>query len=116
MTADRLQWTASASLIALILLCLAWELWLAPLHPGGSALVLKALPLLAPLRGILHGRLYTYRWSSLMIWLYFTEGCMRAMTEPAPARLLASAEVVLALVFFTSVAWYVRTRTRAPSA
>ena len=37
---------ACASLIALIFLCLARDLWLAPLRPAGSWLVLKALPLL----------------------------------------------------------------------
>ena len=63
---------AVASLIALIALGLAWELWLAPLRPGGSWLVLKALPLCLPLAGLLKNRMYTYRWLSLMVWLYFT--------------------------------------------
>lgn len=99
---------AGASLIALILLCLAWELWLAPLRPGGSWLVLKVLPLLAPLFGILKGRLYTYRWSSLLIWLYFMEGCVRAWSEPMPARALAWGEVLLSLAFFGFVLLYVR--------
>lgn len=98
---------ASASLIALILLCLAWELWLAPLRPGGSWLVLKALPLLALLFGILHGRVYTYRLASLMVWPYFAEGIMRAMTEPRPAAALAAAEIALALLLFGAAAWYV---------
>ena len=44
------HWGAVASLLALILLTLAWELWLAPLRPGGSWLVLKAAILLLPLR------------------------------------------------------------------
>ena len=44
---------ACSSLIALILLGLAWELVLAPLRPGGSWMVLKVLPLLLPLRGVL---------------------------------------------------------------
>lgn len=108
LSATYLQAAAATCLIALILLCLAWELWLAPLRPGGSALVLKVLPLLAPLRGILHGRVYTYRWASLLIWLYFAEGVMRAMTEAGVARILASAEIALALAFFICVAWYVR--------
>lgn len=108
LTPRWLSWGASASLIALIFLCLAWELWLAPLRPGGSALVLKTLPLLAPLRGILHGRVYTYRWATLMIWLYFTEGVMRAMTEPAPAETLAMIEIGLALIFFLNTAFFVR--------
>lgn len=107
-TPRHLRWGASASLIALIFLSLAWELWLAPLHPGGSPLVLKTLPLLAPLRGILHGRLYTYRWASLLIWLYFTEGVMRVMSEPTPAATLAGTEIVLSLFFFVCAAFFVR--------
>ena len=48
-----LYFTACTSLISLIFLCLAWEIRLAPMQPGGSWLVLKCLPLLAPLFGIL---------------------------------------------------------------
>ena len=100
--------TASASLIALILLGLAWELWLAPLRPGGSWLVLKVLPLLALLFGILHGRVHTYRWTSLVVWAYFAEGVMRVMTEPRPSADLAALEIALALALFLSVTLYIR--------
>lgn len=103
-----LQNLAAASLIALILLALAWELWLAPLRPGGSWLVLKVLPLLAPLFGILRGRRHTYRWSTLLIWLYFAEGCVRAWTDPAPGAWLALVEILLCLLFFFAAAWYAR--------
>lgn len=72
------RWLAVGSLLGLIILCVAWELWLAPLRPGGSWLVLKALPLCIPLVGLLKRRMYTYRWVSLLIWLYFTEGVVRA--------------------------------------
>ena len=103
---------ASASLIALIALCVAWELWLAPLRPGGTWLVLKVLPLLLPLFGILHGRVYTYRWSTLLIWLYFTEGTVRAWTDHGNSATLALLEVVLSLVFFAAAAWYARLNPR----
>jgi uncharacterized membrane protein len=36
---------------------------------------------LLPLFGILRGKLYTYRWSTLLIWLYFTEGVVRAWSD-----------------------------------
>ncbi len=104
---------ASASLIALIALCVAWELWLAPLRPGGSWLVLKALPLLLPLFGILHGRVYTYRWSTLLIWLYFTEGAVRAWSDRGDSATLALFEVALSLVFFVAAAWYARMNPRS---
>jgi uncharacterized membrane protein len=103
-----LSFIASASLIALILLSLAWELWLAPLRPGGSWLVLKALPLLLPLRGILNGRRYTYQWASMFILLYFIEGVMRAWSDPQPAASLAVLEIVLSVVFFLAAISYAK--------
>jgi uncharacterized membrane protein len=99
-SARTLSAIAGASLIALILLSLAWELWLAPLRPGGSWLMLKALPLLLPLRGILKGRRYTYQWASMFILLYFTEGVMRAWSDPQPSATLALVEILLSVVFF----------------
>lgn len=104
-----------ASLVALIFLCLAWEGWLAPLRPGGSALVLKALPLLAPLFGILRGKLYTYQWASMLLLAYFVEGVVRGWSESGPARGLALAEVALSLAFFASSVYFVRLSARARS-
>jgi len=103
-----LRRAASAALVALILLCLAWELWLAPLRPGGSLLALKALPLAFPLPGILGGRRYTYQWSSMLILAYFAEGATRAWSERGLAQLLAFAEIALSLVFFAASVAYAR--------
>ena len=100
--------TACSSLIALIFLCLAWELRLAPVQAGGSWLALKALPLLAPLFGILNGRRYTYQWASMLILLYFTEGIVRATTETGMGQLLASAETAFSLTFFCATVAYAR--------
>lgn len=107
------SYTLSAgSLIGLFLLCLAWELWLAPIRPGGSWLALKALPLLAPLPGILKGRLYTYRWSSLFIWPYVTEGLVRAWSDVGLSAKLARLELALALLFLLAVVAYIRQSRR----
>ena len=103
-----LQLTASTSLIALIFLCVAWELWLAPLRPGGSWLVLKALPLLAPLMGILKGRRYTYQWAPMLVLAYFSEGVMRAWSERGLSQALAMGETVLSVVFFFAAIYYAR--------
>jgi uncharacterized membrane protein len=107
-----LQTVASASLIGLIFLSVAWELWLAPLRPGGSWLVLKVVPLLLPLFGILRGKVYTYRWSTLLVWLYFIEGAVRAWTDGGISGRLAMLEWVLALVFFASAAFFTRLSPR----
>ena len=103
---------AVGSLLGLIVLGLAWELWLAPLRPGGSWLVLKVLPLCIPLAGLLKNRMYTYRWVSLMVWLYFTEGVVRAYGDSAPGSWLALLEVLLCLALFVACALHVRLRLR----
>jgi uncharacterized membrane protein len=103
---------ASASLIAMIFLCISWELWLAPLRPGGSALALKALPLLLPLFGILRGKRYTYQWSSMLILAYFMEGVVRGWSERGVGQAMAIAEIAVSLDFFAAAIWYARfTRT-----
>jgi len=103
---------AVSSLIGLILLSLLWELWLAPLRPGGSWLVLKALPLCIPLAGLLKNRMYTYRWVSLVVWLYFAEGVIRLQGDAWPSNACAAVEIALCLMLFTASALHVRWRLR----
>jgi uncharacterized membrane protein len=103
---------ALGSLIGLIVLGLAWEMWLAPIRPGGSLLALKVLPLCIPLAGILKNRMYTYRWVSLMVWIYFAEGATRAWSERPPGNYLAMIEVLLCLLLFTACALHVRVRLK----
>lgn len=104
------QALAVGSLLALIVLGLAWELWLAP--TGGGTLAFKVLPLTVPLAGLLKHRLYTYRWLSLLVWLYFTEGVVRAASESGLSARLALLEVLLCLVLFVACAAQVRWRLR----
>ena len=103
---------AVGSLLGLIVLGLAWELWLAPLRPGGSWLAIKVLPLCIPLAGLLKNRMYTYRWVSLLVWIYFTEGVVRAWGDKPPGNWLALAEVVLCVSLFAACAMHVRLRLR----
>jgi uncharacterized membrane protein len=104
-------WAAAvASLVGLIFLCVAWELFLAPVRPGGSWLALKAAPRLVPLFGILHGKRYTFQWTTLLIWLYFAEGIVRAYSDSGLSARLAVAEIALALAYFASAVAFVRSR------
>lgn len=103
-----LRIAASAALVALIALCLAWELWLAPLRPGGSYLALKALPLVFPMMGIFRGKRRTYQWSSMFILAWFAEGVMRGWGDQGLSQALALAEVALSVLFFASVVAYAR--------
>lgn len=116
---SAVAWTrtlAVASLLALIVLGLAWELWLAP--TGNRTLALKVLPLTLPLAGLLKYRMFTYRWVSLLVWLYVIEGVVRATGDRGLSALLAIVEVLLCLLLFVACALHVRWRLQpaAPAA
>jgi uncharacterized membrane protein len=108
----RIRFLALLSLLGLIALGLVWELWLAPIRPGGSWLALKVLPLCLPLAGVLKHRMYTFRWLSLVVWFYFTEGVVRAYSDPIPSSYLAGIEILLCLVLFSACTLHVKLRQR----
>jgi uncharacterized membrane protein len=100
-----------ACVLAMVLLCLAWELVLAP--TGGRTLALKALPWAAALFGLMRHRLYTYRWLSLLVWLYIAEGLVRVVgREGGWVPLLAVAEIVVSLLVFSACIAHVRLRLK----
>jgi uncharacterized membrane protein len=102
------RWLALGSVIGLIVLGLAWELWLAP--TGRGTLAIKVLPLLLPLPGLWRARMYTYRWVSLLVWIYFAEGVVRATTDKGLSAVLAGIQVLFCLVLFVACALHVRWR------
>jgi len=110
---NAVRWIALGSVIGLIALGLLWELKLAPLKGGTGMLALKVLPLTFGLTGLVKHRMYTFRWLSLLVWLYFTEGTMRATSDTGLSQVLAGIEVVLSLTLFTACAVYVRLRLKA---
>ncbi len=116
MRAAALAACATALLAALFALCLLWEWRIAPLRPGGSWLVLKSLPLLVPLPGILRGRRYTYQWSALFILAYVCEGIVRAATEAGAARAMAIAELALSAAYFAIAIAFARKTAPTPRA
>ena len=104
---------AAATLAALAVLCVGWEWWLAPLRPGGTAFVLKALPLALALPGVLRRRLHTLQWASMLVLFYLAEGIVRGMTDRAPGNRLGWLEAALALGFFVCALVYVAPFKRA---
>ena len=111
-TARRTRAVTLAALLALTALCLAWELWLAPLRPGGAWQALKALPLLLAVPGVLRYRMATYRTLALFVWLYFVEGVVRATSDRAPSAWYALAEAVLVVIVFVACTAHIRLRLR----
>ena len=104
---------AAFALVALIALCIAWEWWLAPLRPGGSLLVLKAVPLLLALPGVWRKRLYTLQWASMLSLLYLMEGIVRGMSDRGLSARLGWGEALLAAGFFVCALVYVAPFKRA---
>ncbi|MBT8549981.1 DUF2069 domain-containing protein [Polynucleobacter paneuropaeus] len=101
------QILALAAFIDLFILCVCWEWFLYPLRPEGSWLILKALPLLLPMRGIWKGNVYTMQWASMLILLYITEGLVR-ISESGWNFYLAILETVLATIAFVCLLMYLK--------
>ena len=94
---------------SLLGLMLAWHAWLSPprFFPVTLVLLATAVPLLLPLRGLLHGRPRSHLWAAFLSLAYFTHGIGEAVASPED-RWLGVLEVACALLlFFTAVA-YVR--------
>ena len=105
---------AIASLVALIVWLVLWEMLVAPLKPGGSMLALKALPLMIPLRGVIKRDIYTLQWSSMVILLYFTEGVVRGYSDTQElSRAMAWGEAALVCVYFACAILYLRPYKKA---
>lgn len=100
-----------ACVIALIALGLLWELAWAP--TGRGTLAIKVLPLAFAVPGLLRYRLYTFRWTSLLVWLYAAEGAMRIRDPLWPVPVLAVTELVLSLALFAACGLHVRRRLAA---
>ena len=115
-TRQKAYWAATSSLLLLIALCVAWELFLAPLRPGGSWLVLKVFPLLLVLPGILKRNVKRYQQVSLLVWLYFAEGATRVSSDPSvQSQWMAGLELLLCITLFAAVCVFARTY-RVPKA
>ncbi|MBU3722653.1 MAG: DUF2069 domain-containing protein, partial [Limnohabitans sp.] len=59
---------------------------------------------------LLKNRMYTYRWVSLLVWLYFIEGVVRAWGDKGWSAGLAGAQTFLCISLFAACALHVRWR------
>ncbi|WP_430472187.1 DUF2069 domain-containing protein [Wielerella bovis] len=94
--------------LLLIILTLVWDWIYAPLGTGYILLLIKLVPLLLPIRGILSGKIYTYQYCSMLIMAYFIEGVMRLWDIQAASRWFAAMEIVLTLIFFSGCLCYLK--------
>lgn len=99
---------AAAGLVALTLVAILWEWLLAPLRPGGSWLVLKALPLALLLPSALRGTRRALQWLSLLLPFYVAEGVVRGFSESGRHALVAWCAAAIAAATFGAVLAWVR--------
>jgi uncharacterized membrane protein len=94
----------------LVILLMLWNAWLSPSTHFPRAMVLIVLvgPLMLPLRGLLHGRPYTFSWSSYLALLYLALG-VGDLTRPGE-RHLAALEIIFSLMMFVGAIFYARYR------
>ena len=101
------QLIATAAFVDLFILCIAWEWFISPLRPGGSWLILKAIPLLFAIPGLWKGNVYTMQWASMLILLYITEGLVRIL-EAGANFWMAVLETTLGTVAFVCLLIYLK--------
>jgi uncharacterized membrane protein len=95
-----LRWANLLCLLALLSLILAAELWFAPSYQGRFWLCLTVTPLLIALRGFLYANRYTHQWMSMVSWLYFAAGVVRAWGYSGATVYYGILQAVLAVVLF----------------
>jgi uncharacterized membrane protein len=101
------QLIATAAFVDLFILCVAWEWFISPLRPGGSWLILKAIPLLFAIPGLWKGNVYTMQWASMLVLLYITEGLVRIL-ETGANFWMAALETVVGTVGFVCLLMYLK--------
>ncbi len=97
------------SYFGMLLLILLWYTWISPSsrYPTALVLITLLLPLLVPLRGLLHGRRYTHAWVSMLTLFYFCLGVMAAYSDPAE-RLYGLLLTTCSVLLFIGCICYVR--------
>jgi uncharacterized membrane protein len=103
---------ATFGVLALTGWALLWELWLAPLRPGGSWLALKAVPLALTLPGLVRGKLSSLQWLALLLPFYFAEAVVRLWSEHGRNAWCAGVALALSLYGFLAAMLYFRERRR----
>lgn len=114
MNRTRLSYAAGLTgYFGLLGLLTAWVTWLSPptVLPISLVLLVGVGPLLFPLRGLLHGRPYTFAWTSFLALLYFTHGIVEVYSSPSD-RLLAVAEIGFSGLLYVGSTLYARFRSR----
>ncbi|MFA9460767.1 DUF2069 domain-containing protein [Thiohalorhabdus sp. Cl-TMA] len=113
LSAETWQWLAVAGLLGLIANSMAWALWWSPHGPYPAWMTIKTLPLLLPLRGLLHGRRRTAQWASFLPFPYLLGSILTVYGFLVPPYFTVTADFaggvlqgVLSLLLMTGCMYY----------
>jgi len=76
-------------------------------YPTSAWLIIALIPLLFPLRGLLHGKPYTHAWTGFLMLLYFAHGIGEVYSAPG-FDLYASLEVLFSSTTFIASILFIR--------
>jgi len=104
------RWLTLVGYFGLLILILNWFTWLAPPVRVPRSIILAGLtiPLLFPLRGIIHSRRYTHQWVGFLSMLYFIIGVDVWYNHRALESYLGFGMVVLSLTLMVGSSMYAR--------
>lgn len=89
-------------------LLLLWIIWISPPEsPKSIALAIALVPMLLPLRGILHGKNYTHSWASFLSLPYFAFG-VDALVHKAQNNWLGLLLMISSLLWFFGCIYFAR--------
>lgn len=101
------RWATLIGYFGLLVLLLNWFTWLSPpvSVPRALPLIVLVVPLLFPLRGLLHARSYTHAWVSLLALPYFAIGIDVAFNR-SDQRWLGLVMILCSLLLFTGSVFF----------
>lgn len=82
-----------------------------PNYPTATWLTIALVPLLFPLRGLLHGKPYTHAWTTFLMLLYFSHGIGELYSADHFA-LFPFLEILFSLLTFVSAITFIRFNAR----
>ena len=107
------RWLTLFGYLGLMALIFTWHLFIKPLPPQfiSITLLIQLGPLMFPLRGLLHGKIYTHVWASYLALFYFVIGVWYAASHET--LLFGIFICLFSLIFFIGAVFYARFAARA---
>lgn len=112
-TTSKLRWLALISYGLLLFWVVFWQVWLSTTHAYSALFIILiyALPLLLPLKGMIQAKPYTHAWANFITLFYLIHGITVAYAV-ANERGYAIVEIVLASAMFIGCSMFARLRGR----